>query len=129
MPNIDKLTLMPKIDTLSRELGPSASQSVFVFGDGAVKTDSDTRAGSSNGSAGAVQGRTAVSIAEEEEKLRRYSRVLTRAELELLLVQLPEILGIKPQARHSNRYCAGLLGFPNGIEFITYINLLIFSAD
>jgi hypothetical protein len=112
MPNIDKLTLKPKIDVLSRELGPSAGRSVFVFGDGAVKSGAESSGGPSGGE------RSAVSIAEEEEKLRRYSRVLTRAELELLLVQLPQILGIKPQSRHSNRYCAGLLGFPNGSEFL-----------
>lgn len=36
-----------------------------------------------------------------------------RNDLELLLVLLPQRLGLKAQEKHGGRICAGMLGFPN----------------
>lgn len=41
------------------------------------------------------------------------SRVLTRAELVMLLTELPLRLQLKPQDRHDGRACIGMVGFPN----------------
>lgn len=133
MPSIDLLTMKPKrvqgielVNSLGESEGytgvavsttASNHESVFVFGNESVVPTDHHSAQPARGHQ--VEG--AVSRAEAEEKLRRYSRVLNRAELELMLVRLPIALGLVPQTRHGDRFCAGLLGFPNGLWLNLYI--------
>ena len=49
----------------------------------------------------------------ETEQDRRVARVLTRQQLISLISLLPLKLGIKPQSRHGNRVCVGMVGYPN----------------
>lgn len=105
IPNIDQLTLRPKKLEESSTSGAS-NGSVFVFGE-----SSGAASGKSAPDATKLKG--AVNDAESAEKVRRNARVLTRKELELFLVLLPDKLGITPQSRHGDRLCVGLLGFPN----------------
>jgi len=44
---------------------------------------------------------------------RERAKILTRFELIDLLSKLPKKLNIRPQARHQNRVCVGMLGYPN----------------
>ena len=112
---------LPGVPSLHHE-DPSGSvsvsgESVFVFGNESTTSPTDYYLSQpTNGLR--IEG--AVSRAETEEKLRRYSRVLNRAELELMLVRLPIALGLIPQAKHGDRFCAGLLGFPNGLWLLAY---------
>lgn len=105
IPNIDQLTLRPK--KLEEPAPVDGSKgSVFVFGESAA-------AASGKSAPVAAKLKGAVSDAENAEKTRRNARILTRKELELFLVLLPDKLGIAPQSRHGDRLCVGLLGFPN----------------
>jgi hypothetical protein len=45
--------------------------------------------------------------------VRRRTRVISRLELIHLMTSMPRFLGITPQSRNRNRYCVGLVGFPN----------------
>jgi len=47
------------------------------------------------------------------DKIRKQSKVLNRAELIYFLTNLPQSLGILPQERHRGHICVGLVGFPN----------------
>jgi large subunit GTPase 1 len=54
-----------------------------------------------------------VSAIEQMENDYTRSRILTRAELVILLQELPLRLELQPQERHGNRACVGMVGFPN----------------
>lgn len=45
--------------------------------------------------------------------VRRRTRVISRQELIHLMTSMPRYLGITPQSRNRDRYCVGLVGFPN----------------
>lgn len=125
MPNIDQISLTNEssatvaVDEDSAELAPTshaeaeASGSVFVFGDVGGLRAGETETLKSPSIPAGCSGVSAIERAEREDRLRRSTRVLTRADLERLLVLLPERLGLKAQERHGGRICAGLLGFPN----------------
>lgn len=59
-----------------------------------------------------AQGNGLGALERGELELRR-SRVLTRAELILLLTLLPKRLGLEPNERNKGRIVVGMMGFPN----------------
>ena len=86
------------------------TKSDFVWGgDNAPVSDTDTEAAGTRTTTATGGFATLV----QEDKLRRRARVLTRAELILLLSELPSRLHLQPQPRHQGRICVGMLGYPN----------------
>lgn len=83
----------------------------FVWGGGAPAAVSDAENNATGTRSSTATGGFATLV--QEDKLRRRARVLTRAELILLLSELPSRLHLQPQPRHQGRICVGMLGYPN----------------
>lgn len=113
MPNIEQVSMNryaeddEPVEAEAEVVEGDGDRSVFVFGDHSTAASVTAPVKSSSSKQSAVE------RMEEEERLRRVSRVLTRNDLELLLVMLPQRLGLVGQERHGGRICAGMLGFPN----------------
>lgn len=115
MPNIEQISMNKdthaeeSVDAVEELASEQLPGSVFVFGEYSAMAPSSALHHKHSES----NNMTSVQRMEEEERLRRAARVLTRNDLELLLVLLPERLGLEGQERHGGRICVGMLGFPN----------------